>query len=223
MLDVRLEGWKAKGLRRCYGPRRASKERTSLRRWISALEWLGKAVRWPSVDLGNGNYDWSTVKAVQDAATACKITPIWDLCHYGFPDGCDPFSQECLEQICWLLPRRCEVRDQHGRRPLFFTPMNEITFFSAAASDLQWMYPFAKGREGELKRALARMAIEGAKAIREIEPGARMVHVDPIVHVRAATEPSGLGRRGLGRRTPQSDGSLGHAERTCRAGAGWFA
>ena len=44
------------------------------------------------------------------------------------------------------------------------------------------MYPFAKGREDELKRALARMDIAGVKAIREIEPGARMVHVDPIVH-----------------------------------------
>jgi hypothetical protein len=66
--------------------------------------------------------------------------------------------------------------------PFFFTPVNEITFFSAAASDLQWMYPFAKGRGDDLKRAMARMAIEGAKAIREIEPDARMVHVDPIVH-----------------------------------------
>src|SRR4029079_12692132 len=26
------------------------------------------------------------------------------------------------------------------------------------------------------------MSIEGAKAIREVEPGARMVHVDPLVH-----------------------------------------
>ena len=42
--------------------------------------------------------------------------------------------------------------------------------------------PFAKGREDELKRAMSRMAIEGAKAIREVEPGARMVHVDPIIH-----------------------------------------
>jgi len=56
------------------------------------------------------------------------------------------------------------------------------TRFSAAASDLEWMYPFAKGREDELKRALARMDIAGVKAIREVEPQARMVHVDPIVH-----------------------------------------
>jgi hypothetical protein len=44
------------------------------------------------------------------------------------------------------------------------------------------MYPFAKGRYRELKRALSRMAIAGAKAIREVDPEARLVHVDPIVH-----------------------------------------
>ena len=141
-----------------------------------------EAIRWPQVDLGGGRYDWSSVKAVQDAATDCKITPIWDLCHYGLPDGCDPFSDECRERFVDYCRAAAEFVTSTAEPPYFFTPINEITFFSAAASDLEWMYPFAKGREDELKRALARMAIEGAKAIREVEPDARMVHVDPIVH-----------------------------------------
>lgn len=141
-----------------------------------------EAIRWPHVDLGGGKYDWSSVKAVQDSATDCKLTPIWDLCHYGLPDGCDPFSDECRERFVAYCGAAAELVTSTAEPPFFFTPVNEITFFSAAASDLQWMYPFAKGREDDLKRAMARMAIEGAKAIREIEPDARMVHVDPIVH-----------------------------------------
>ena len=141
-----------------------------------------EAIRWPEVDLGGGRYDWSSVKSVQDAATECKITPIWDLCHYGFPDGCDPFSQECLERFADYCSAAARFVTSTAEGPYFFTPINEITFFSAAASDLGWMYPFAKGREQELKRALCRMDIAGVKAIREIEPKARMVHVDPIVH-----------------------------------------
>lgn len=144
-----------------------------------------EAIRWPQVDLGGGRYDWSSVKAVQDAATQCKITPIWDLCHYGFPDGCDPFSEECLERFADYCRAAAEFVTSSAEGPYFFTPINEITFFSAAASDLEWMYPFAKGREAELKRALVRMDIAGVKAIREVEPGARMVHVDPIVHAVA--------------------------------------
>jgi beta-glucosidase/6-phospho-beta-glucosidase/beta-galactosidase len=141
-----------------------------------------EAIRWPSVDLGEGRYDWSAVKAVQDAATHCNITPIWDLCHYGFPDGCDPFSHECRNRFVDYCRAAAKFITSSAEGPYFFTPINEITFFSAAGSDLGWMYPFAKGREAELKRTLARMAIEGAKAIREVEPSARMVHVDPMVN-----------------------------------------
>ena len=141
-----------------------------------------EAIRWPQVDVGGGRYDWSGVKPVQDAATQCKITPIWDLCHYGLPDGCDPFSGECRERFADYCRAAAEFVTSTAEGPYFFTPINEITFFSAAATDLGWMYPFAKGREAELKRALCRMAIEGVKAIREVEPEARMVHVDPIVH-----------------------------------------
>jgi beta-glucosidase/6-phospho-beta-glucosidase/beta-galactosidase len=141
-----------------------------------------EAIRWPHVDLGGGKYDWSSVKAVQDAATQARITPIWDLCHYGLPDGCDPFSDECLKRFVDYCRAAAEFVTSTADGPFFFTPINEITFFSAAASDLEWMYPFAKGRAVELKHALCKMAIAGAKAIREVEPEARMVHVDPMIH-----------------------------------------
>lgn len=141
-----------------------------------------EAIRWPQVDLGNGSYDWASVKAVQDVATKCNITPIWDLCHYGFPQECDPFSEECLGRFVSYCRAAAELVTNTAEGPYFFTPINEITFFSAAATELGWMYPFAKGREEELKRALCRMAIEGAKAIRSVHPDARMVHVDPMVH-----------------------------------------
>ena len=67
--------------------------------------------------------------------------------------------------------------------PHFFTPLNEITFFAAAGTDMGWMYPFAKGKYAEMKRALCRMAIEGVEgASARWTRAARMVHVDPIVH-----------------------------------------
>jgi beta-glucosidase/6-phospho-beta-glucosidase/beta-galactosidase len=141
-----------------------------------------EAIRWPLVDLGNGRYDWSSVAPVQDAATECKLTPIWDLCHYGLPDGCDPFTDECRRRFADYCRAAAEFVTGSADGPYFFTPINEITFFSAAATDMGWMYPFAKGRYEELKRRLCEMAIAGVRAIREVEPQARMVHVDPIIH-----------------------------------------
>jgi beta-glucosidase/6-phospho-beta-glucosidase/beta-galactosidase len=149
---------------------------------------IREAVRWPLVDKGHGRYDWSNVDPMIDALESCHITGIWDLCHYGLPDGCDPFSEDCVTRFrdyCRAIAEHILARTTP---PYFFTPINEITFFSAAASDMGWMYPFAKGRQPELKRALCRMAIEGCKAIREIAPSARMVHVDPIIHAVASPD-----------------------------------
>jgi hypothetical protein len=141
-----------------------------------------EAVRWPLVDRGGGRYDWSTVEPLVEALGKYHLTAIWDLCHYGFPDGFDPFSDAdqrryvdyCRAAAEYLVPRR--------PAPHYFTPLNEITFFAGACTDMGWMYPFAKGKYDEMKQALCRMAIGAVKAIREVDPAARMVHVDPIVH-----------------------------------------
>jgi beta-glucosidase/6-phospho-beta-glucosidase/beta-galactosidase len=141
-----------------------------------------EAVRWPVVDIGGGRYDWSTVDRVLDALAAHGLVAIWDLCHYGLPDGCDPFSDACVERFaayCRAVAERVVARTA---APRFFTPVNEITFFAGAGTDRGWIYPFAKGRYVELKRALCRMDIAGVRAIREVDPGARMVHVDPVIN-----------------------------------------
>lgn len=141
-----------------------------------------EAIRWPFVDKGRGQYDWSSVDPIIAALKRCRITPIWDLCHYGFPDDCDPFSDECRERFVNYCRAAAEYVCERLDRPHFFTPINEISFFSAGATDMGWMLPFAKGRCTEFKRALCKMAIEAVKAIREVDSEARMVHVDPLIH-----------------------------------------
>ncbi len=142
-----------------------------------------EAVQWPLVDRGGGRYDFSHTERVLDALERHRVTPIWDLFHYGLPDDCDPFSDECRERFVTYCRAVAELVVPRTSEPRFFTPINEITFFSGAATEMGWMYPFAKGRYDELKRALCRMSIEAVKAIREIDSTARMVHVDPIIYM----------------------------------------
>lgn len=158
-----------------------------VRRDYQALMDLGigvvrEAIRWPFVDKGGGKYDWSGVQPFIDAANECEITAIWDLCHYGLPDGCDPFSDDCVKRYADYCRAAARFVREQRHKIRYFTPVNEITFFSGAGTEMGWMYPFAKGRYDEFKRALCRMAIEGAKAIREVDPEARMVHVDPLIY-----------------------------------------
>jgi beta-glucosidase/6-phospho-beta-glucosidase/beta-galactosidase len=146
------------------------------------LGTVREAVRWPLVDVGGGEYDWSSVQPFLEAAQRHHICPIWDLCHYGLPDGCDPFDDSCVERFAAYCRAAAEYLVPQTRAPRFFTPINEISFFAAGGTDMCWMYPFAKGKEYEFKKRLCKMAIEGAKAIRSVDPDARMVHVDPLVH-----------------------------------------
>lgn len=142
---------------------------------------LREGIRWPLVDRGR-RYDWSTVQPVIDAANEYRMGIIWDLCHYGFPDGFDLFSPDAPSRFAdYCRAAAQQVTSQH-KGAAYFTPVNEITFFSGAATDMGWMYPFAKGRSAEMKEALCRMSIAGARAIREVAPQARMVHVDPLIY-----------------------------------------
>ena len=163
---------------------------------VSALgiRVVREGIRWPFVDRGGGYYDWSTVDPLVRALNAHRLLPIWDLCHYGLPDGVDPFHPAAERRFAAY----CRAVAQHVAPrvagPHFFTPVNEITFFAAAATDTGWMYPLAKGRYAELKLALCRLDIAGVRAIREVLPHARMVHVDPVIHEVAPPDRAELAR-----------------------------
>lgn len=145
-----------------------------------------EGIPWPLVDQGGG-LDFSGPDPCIEAMNASKILPIWDLCHYGYPDGLDPFSDAFVERFARYCRAAAKYVVPKVRGPHFFTPINEITFFSYCAGEWGWAAPFRCSRADRLRLrlALCRAAIAGVKAIREVDPDARMVHVDPLVRVVA--------------------------------------
>lgn len=145
-----------------------------------------EGIPWPLVDWG-GAYDFSMLDPYIEAMNASKITPIWDLCHYGYPDDLDPFSNAFTERFARYCRACAEYVMPKLRGPHFFTPINEITFFSFCAGEWGWAAPYRCSREdrARLLKALCRAAIAGVKAIRDVDPQARMVHIDPLVRVVA--------------------------------------
>jgi beta-glucosidase/6-phospho-beta-glucosidase/beta-galactosidase len=145
-----------------------------------------EGIQWPLVDSG-GRYDFSSVDPYIEAMNASGITPIWDLCHYGYPDDLDPFSDAFVDRFARYCRAAAEYVLPKVRGPHFFTPINEITFFSFCGGEWGWAAPYRCSREDRrrLLEALCRAAIAGVKAIREADPDARMVHIDPLVRVVA--------------------------------------
>jgi beta-glucosidase/6-phospho-beta-glucosidase/beta-galactosidase len=145
-----------------------------------------EGIPWPLVDRG-GEYDFSRIDPFIDAMNENQILPIWDMCHYGYPEDIDPFADGFTERFAAYCRAAAEYVVPKTRGPHFFTPINEITFFSFCGGEWGWVAPYRKTREErfEFRIALCRAAIAGVKAIREVDPEARMVHIDPLVQVVA--------------------------------------
>lgn len=137
-------------------------------------------LRWHLIDKG-GAYDWSSWIPMLEAARAEGIQVIWDLFHYGWPDDLDIFSVEFVNRFARFSGEAARIHREYTGETPFFSPMNEISFFAwAATRDL--IFPYAYGRDGELKRQVVRAAMAAIDSIRGVEPRARIVSPEPLIH-----------------------------------------
>jgi len=150
----------------------------------SGIRAAREGVRWHLIDQG-GRCDLTSLRPFVDAALRWGIVPIWDLFHYGYPEDLDPFSAEFVRRFadyCYTVAR---YLDRRMDGTLFFTPVNEISYFAWAGGDQGLFAPHASGRSWELKVNLVRAAIAGIEAIWAVNGKARMVNADPLCRVVA--------------------------------------
>ena len=147
-----------------------------------------EGIPWPLVEKGDSEYDFSRIDPFLDAQRRHAILPIWDLCHYGYPDGLDPLGrpdefERRFAAYARAAARYVAERAHHG--PLCFTPINEPTFWGYMGGEWGWCAPFGRTREDRRRftLTLARADIAACKAIREDFPDARFVHIDPLIWV----------------------------------------
>lgn len=142
-------------------------------------------LRWHLIERAPGHYDWSSLLPMLRAAEAEGLQVIWDLCHFGWPDGLDIWSAAFVERFARFAAAAAGViTAETGRRGLY-CPINEISFLAYAAGEIGHFEPFGKERGDELKRQLVRANIAAIDAIREVDPGARLVAAEPLIHVVA--------------------------------------
>lgn len=160
---------------------------------------------------GGGEWDLSRAVRMAQAAQRQGLQILWTLMHYGVPGDLtllDPalvprFARFAGEVARVLLPLCPGLR--------LYTPINEISFLSWAASATGDMGPAGlgagvRGVEGDscisgylIKQNLVRAALAGMAAIRAVDPQARFMHVEPVVHV-APQDPADEGQQHLARR-----------------------
>jgi hypothetical protein len=142
-----------------------------------------EGLRWHLIASRPGQLDFTTVEPILDAARAHDVQVIWDLCHYGWPDWLDVWSEEFVLRFAELAHAFVHFLRERSAEPIVLTPVNEISFFSWAAGEQGIFYPYAKRRGGELKRQLVRAALAAIDAAWAADRSVRVVHTDPVINV----------------------------------------
>jgi hypothetical protein len=160
--------------------------------------------RWHRIER-HGRFDFSSLRPLAEAARRHGVQVVWNLCHYGWPDGLDLFAPAFVDRFA----RYCRAvarffADLSDEVPVY-APINEISFFAWAVGHRGFMFPYAIGRAEELKRQLVRAAIAGMEAVWDVDPRARMVHLDPLIHVIPPRGRPDLAEVSAGQRAAQFD------------------
>lgn len=192
-----LAGFECASHRRNDGRRLDLLDATGHARWAtrdySLMSALGircirDGLRWHLIETRPHRYDWSSFLPMLRAAQAGGLQVIWDLCHYGYPDGLDIWRPAFVERFARFAAAVARLMREEGIEQPFYSPLNEISFWSWAGGDVGYFNPSAKGRGMELKHQLVRATIAAIHAIREHAPSARFVQAEPLINVIAASQ-----------------------------------
>ncbi|XXF06838.1 beta-glucosidase [Pseudomonas sp. D1-3] len=155
---------------------------------VQGIRSARDGLRWHLIEAQPGHYDWSSFLPQLRAAEQTGVQVIWDLCHYGWPDDIDIWRPEFVERFARFAAATARVvRDESDRVP-FYSPLNEMSFWAWAGGEVAYFSPLSEGRGDELKHQLVRASIAAIEAIRNIDPRARFVQVDPLIHVVPRTD-----------------------------------
>jgi hypothetical protein len=148
-------------------------------------------VRWHLVETSPGVYDWSSLLPLMRAAEKAGVEVVWDLLHYGWPDGLDIFSSNFVRRFVRYCTAFARLHAEETGRAPKVCPVNEISFLAWAGGDKRFLNPMFHHRGWELKRQLVRAALAGGEAVRAAAPGATLFAIDPLIHIhpRAGTDP----------------------------------
>jgi hypothetical protein len=145
-------------------------------------------IRWPLVDKGRRCFDFSSVEPLVRAARKYRVEVVWDLFHFGYPAGLNPLSADFASRFAEYCAACARYLRDRLQGTLWFTPVNEPSYFSWVAGEVGRFAPYISGRHYEFKVALARAAIAGIDAIRTRVPDARFLNADPLCHVAPKDE-----------------------------------
>jgi beta-glucosidase/6-phospho-beta-glucosidase/beta-galactosidase len=154
--------------------------------YIRLAEWgmqtVREGVRWHLVETPAG-FDFSSLRSMVDAARRHRVQVIWALCHYGWPDDLDILTPGFIDRFARYCGQVARFIADHSDGIQYYTPVNEISFLAWAAGEKAYIHPYRNDVGLALKHQLVRACIAGIEAIWAVDPTARIMHTEPLIHV----------------------------------------
>ncbi|MGZ6040950.1 MAG: hypothetical protein ACXWKW_02060 [Asticcacaulis sp.] len=147
------------------------------------IKTVRDGLRWHLIEQSPGRYDFSSFTPMLQAARRAGVQVIWDIFHYGWPDGIDIWRPEFIDRFArYARAVARHVRDHSDAAPLW-CPVNEISYMSWAGGDEGYLNPFGRDRGMELKTQLVRASIAAIHELRAVDHRARFVQCEPRIAV----------------------------------------
>ncbi len=158
------------------------------------LRSVRESVGWRLCETGAGQWDFERARRMARTARRHGLQVLWTLMHYGVPPDLSLLDDALVPRFARFAAEAARALKPLCPGPRVYTPINEISFLSWAASSTNAMGPAGVrlGDAGiedsrisgfEIKRRLVQAALAGMAAIREVDPQARFLHVEPVLHV----------------------------------------
>lgn len=152
---------------------------------VQAIRW---GIPWYRVQPFPGEFDWSwTDQVIPYLVEELKINPILDLMHYGCPFWLrrEFASDEYPEAVAAYAGA---VAKRYAGLVRWYTPLNEPIVNALFCGKRGLWPPYLRGDGGYLRvmLQLVRGIQRTVRAIKEVDPGALMVHVEATGLARAA-------------------------------------
>jgi len=148
------------------------------------IRTVREGIRWSQVEFKPYQYDFGTVGIMLEAGRESGIQQIWDICHFGYPDDLSPLHPHFKNRFVALCKAFATFYFSiNPNETLIVTPINEVSFISWLGGDVAGTTPYCRNNGWEVKYALMRAYIAGVKALREVNPGVRILTTEPLVNM----------------------------------------
>ncbi|MDB5806487.1 MAG: putative protoporphyrinogen oxidase [Betaproteobacteria bacterium] len=136
----------------------------------------------------DGQFDFSHLEPRARAAATGGVQVIWTLLHYGWPAEIDILSEAFVRRFARYAAATAMHLARYSAVAPVYAPIHEISYLAWALCESDLTQPGRRNLRGQsaaIKRQLVRAALAACDAIWAVDPRARILHSDPLVHIAA--------------------------------------